>query len=322
MLKMYQSGGHDGGEPELWEANWETSDFERSLSFCQVDPLFPLFEKYALPGVTMLEGGCGVGQYVAFHASRGVNIIGLDFASKTIRRLKAQIPGLKLCVGDVASLPFCDCTFDLYYSGGVVEHFEEGPERAVMEARRVLKPGGTLLISVPYLSLLRRLLLTSKSRSWKKVSKASIDSEWNGMRFFQYVYSRKEFEAILARAGLRVIGTQGYGILWGLYDVARLQTLITKLSGGQNSSVPEPSRVNSRTSGTGTRCEDVSSASTRSVPSESYVRAIIKRIVVSEDDRFPVAGLGVKLMRLVCANMMMYVCVRAQTIVKRNFEDE
>jgi hypothetical protein len=62
MLKMYHSGAHQGGAPDLWEENWEHNDFETALRFCETDPLRPLFERFCHPGTLMLEGGCGSGQ--------------------------------------------------------------------------------------------------------------------------------------------------------------------------------------------------------------------------------------------------------------------
>jgi SAM-dependent methyltransferase len=308
MLKMHHSGAHEGGSPDLWEENWEHNDFETALRFCETDPLLPLFERYARPGTTMLEGGCGHGHYVAYYSSRGVNVVGLDFAQQTLGRLHTRVPGLMLCAGDVSALPFSDATFDLYYSGGVVEHFEGGPERAIEEARRVLRPGGVLLISVPYLSLLRSAMSPFKSSFWKRVSRASVDGDGAGPEFFQYIYLRQEFEAILARAGLHIVSTQGYGILWGLYDVPFLQTVIERLTGS-----PLATNVSS-TQPTGANPNEPEGALSQPAGSlrASSLRAIIKRLIVSEDDSVPIAGLGVRLMRRVCANMMMYVCVRTE----------
>lgn len=46
MLKMYHKQTHAGNSPDFWEENWKASQFEKSVKFCKVDPLRPLFEKY------------------------------------------------------------------------------------------------------------------------------------------------------------------------------------------------------------------------------------------------------------------------------------
>jgi SAM-dependent methyltransferase len=63
-------------------------------------------------------------------------------------------------VGDVRDLPFGDASFDLIYSMGTIEHFDE-TERAVEEIARVLKPGGRAIVGVPnrYDPFLRPLLV-------------------------------------------------------------------------------------------------------------------------------------------------------------------
>ena len=149
----------------------------------------------------MLEGGCGQGHYVAYYGSRGVQTLGLDFAQPTLQRLHAYDPRLISCAGDVAALPFPDGSFDVYYSGGVVEHFENGAEPALNEAFRVLRPGGVLLISVPYNSPLRKTLLLLKSGQWKRVRKAQVDAKGDEdhRQFFQYAYSQSEFKGEAAR---------------------------------------------------------------------------------------------------------------------------
>ena len=320
MLKMYHQKLHKGDSPALWEETWKQTSFEEALRFCEHDPLRPLFERYTPPGTVMLEGGCGQGQYVAHYKARGVRVVGLDFAQSTLAILRSRYADLMLCTGDVAALPFQDGAFDLYYSGGVVEHFETGAGPALREARRVLRPGGVLLISVPYVSLMRRALSPFKSSLWKRVPRAEVDAGdvRKGRQFFQYVFTRSEFEQELAAAGFRVIGTQGYGILWGLYDVSLLQTLTEKLmhrgldpssqaKGGlvERKCVP-PSVPEAEKSG------DKHASQTSSLSS----RSTLKRLLSDEDDQVPVLGFGVRFMRRVCANMMMYVCQRSEDAAK------
>jgi SAM-dependent methyltransferase len=306
MFKMYQRSAHKADTPELWEENWETTDFAEALRFCESDPLAHLFNKYARAGSVMLEGGCGMGQYVAFQTSRGVRVVGLDFAQSSLHRLHSREPKLALCAGDVAALPFGDETFDLYYSGGVVEHFESGPEPALLEARRVLRPNGVFLVSVPYFNLLRRVLLPFRD-SWKRVRRERVDEKRaaNGIEFFQYVYGRRDFEQRLRDSGWRVITTQGYSVLWGLYDAPYLQRFVEKLSGQHQSTSEEKT-----SSDAAEKEQKPADPGSQSSTSNSHPRSLIHRLVVGEDDSIPVAGLGVRLMRRFCANMMMYVCVR------------
>lgn len=290
---------HSGNSPEFWEENWAASQFEDSLRFCVVDPLRPLFEKYSREGCVMLEGGCGLGQYLAYYKSKGRRVVGLDFAQQALKSLQLRQPDLNLCAGNVSELPFADETFDLYYSGGVVEHFEGGAEKALQEARRVLKKTGVLLISVPYYSPLRKVLLPFRNGEWRSVDYSQIGNEAssNGQRFFQYAYTRREFKKILENADLQMIDTQGYAILWGLSDIPFLNSSRKKESSTQTTKLDRKTPAKSDVD---QLIQDVN-------------LSLIKRLSVTEDASVPVLGLGVSFLRWTAANMMMYVCKRSDS---------
>ena len=291
MLKMYQENPHLGGEAELWEKNWEAGQFNQVLQFCRVDPLLPLFEKYAKKGMKMLEGGCGLGQYVTFQTFRGVEVVGLDFAQRALHRLNRRVPDSLLSVGDVSKLPFVEKSFDVYYSGGVVEHFEGGVEQSLNEAHRVLKKDGVLLISVPYFSPLRRLLYPLKRKFWRKVRVSEEEDIANGLSFFQYAYQTEEFERLLADSNLKVVKKQGYAIVWGLYELPIFKEKSGLVPARENSSSADEEII---------------------IPdfNESVRSSILKRLLVSEDATVPFLGLGVKFLRWFASNMMMYVCIK------------
>ncbi len=295
---MYLNKSHAGDSSEHWEENWRNAQFNQALQYCAVDPLRPLFEKYAKPKTRMLEGGCGMGQYVTFYTAKGWQVIGLDFAQETLSRLQKRVSGLQICAGDVSSIPFADETFDLYYSGGVVEHFEGGAKKSLQEAFRVLKNDGVLLLSVPYHSPLRRLLMPFNKKYWRKVSTSKVEEKFGGLNFFQYSYTISEFSKMLNDAGFEVKETQGYSVLWGLYELP----IFGEYGGGNHQ--PQKTEVVAE--------EEIVTMPSLEKPNSS----LLKRLIVSEDSSVRVLGLGVKLMRWFAANMMMYVCVRKDSVNK------
>lgn len=310
---MYHGAGY-GGSADFWEGEWDDGGFDEALRFCDVDPLRPLFERYAPAGSWLLEGGCGRGQYVAYLSERGVRAVGLDFEPRALERLRARRPNLMLCAGDVAALPFADETFDAYYSGGVVEHFEAGPERALRECRRVLKPTGTLLISVPYHSPLRTAVAPFRKGAVRRVARTEVDRERSqGLEFWQYAFTPREFERRLNDAGLRVVATQGYAVMWGLHDLplfARFKGALEKRRGNSNGAAPSSPSTPTSTSSPTTSASTAPSSTTSSARHAQPPSSTLKRLVISEDASVPVAGLFVRALRWACGNMMMYVCVR------------
>ncbi|MFN7948476.1 MAG: class I SAM-dependent methyltransferase [Blastocatellia bacterium] len=304
MLKMYYKGSDAGSSPEFWEKNWCDSDFDQALQFCAVDPLRPLFDRYLYPGALMLEGGCGMGQYVAYYSSQGVKVVGFDFARETLVRLQRRKAGLTLCAGDVGKLPFRNEAFDVYYSGGVVEHLEHGPETAIQEAWRILKPGGILLISVPYLNPIRAVLSLTGKDEYRQVylHESESRSQSSQRQFFQYVYKPNEFQPLLEKAGFQVIDRRGYSVLWGLYEVPLIGDWLQKTQ-ARRQQPKEAVKKDPAVLVSGMTAFHNASAS----------QSVLRRLIVREDDSVPVIGLAVQAARWFAANMMMYVGHRSQS---------
>lgn len=110
----------------------------------QVDALGPG------PGVRVLDAGCGRGEVMLACARAGSTVAGIDYAEAAVeiaRETLAGVPGADVRRGSVDELPWGDAAFDRILCGDVIEHLDpDQADRALKEFRRVLAPGGLLLL--------------------------------------------------------------------------------------------------------------------------------------------------------------------------------
>lgn len=131
----------------------QRNSVKHALTTGNLDEFEPICQKYIKErDKLILEAGCGVGYYVAAFQQRGFNIHGVDYEPNVIEFIKSSFPELVVELWNILRLDCQDESIDYYLSFGVVEYFEDGPNRALMEAYRVLKQDGIALISVPYLN--------------------------------------------------------------------------------------------------------------------------------------------------------------------------
>ncbi|MDQ0286560.1 SAM-dependent methyltransferase [Desulfofundulus luciae] len=103
------------------------------------------------PGMSVLDVGCGTGNYSLELARRGLKVTGLDISPGMLAkaRAKAQAEGLpvEFVQGDAVQLPFPDDSFDGVISVSAME-FVPDLGAALQEAYRVLKPRGRLVVGL------------------------------------------------------------------------------------------------------------------------------------------------------------------------------
>ena len=100
------------------------------------------------PPGALLDAGCGTGGLLRRMAALGRPLVGLDFNPAAAKRAAAK-SGAVAAAGDANSLPFADGAFAAVTSCDVLCHRAVDPPAALAEFRRVLTPGGTLVISLP-----------------------------------------------------------------------------------------------------------------------------------------------------------------------------
>lgn len=109
-----------------------------TLNLMKGDPEYPL----------ILDVGCGTGDYSALAPQHKGTYHGVDFSFGMIAAARKTNEGHgaeRFIVGSGDALPYRSDTFDLVAAMGFIEYFNE-PDGPMGEMRRVLKPGGTLVI--------------------------------------------------------------------------------------------------------------------------------------------------------------------------------
>jgi SAM-dependent methyltransferase len=98
------------------------------------------------PGA-LLDVGCGDGSFLARMRSRGWDVAGVDFDANAIATAKRK-HGLDLHHGDLTDVDFPADRFDAIALNHVIEHVPD-PLSLLVECRRILKPGGRLILVTP-----------------------------------------------------------------------------------------------------------------------------------------------------------------------------
>jgi SAM-dependent methyltransferase len=89
----------------------------------------------------------GPGHVAAAAQQRGAAVWAVDFSAAQVRLASRRYPGIAFAEGDAAQLRFADAHFDAVVCGFGANHFPDY-KAFLAEARRVLRPGGRVALSV------------------------------------------------------------------------------------------------------------------------------------------------------------------------------
>lgn len=123
-------------------------DFSRTRQY--VWRGFEKLAQYTKNGDRVLDLGCGNGRLLDLLKDKEINYTGIDSSKGLIEIAKERYPGAEFLVGDALNLPFPDNSFNRVFSIAVLHHIPSVELRLVFlaEAKRVLAPGGLLILTV------------------------------------------------------------------------------------------------------------------------------------------------------------------------------
>ena len=106
--------------------------------------------EYVVSDDKVLDLGCGNGRLCKILKDKGIDYTGIDGSNELIEIAKENYPNVDFQTAHALDLPFPDDHFDKIYSIRVLHHFpsKKFREQFLTEAKRVLKPGGTLILTV------------------------------------------------------------------------------------------------------------------------------------------------------------------------------
>lgn len=146
----YTHNGHDSFGPENF---WSRAFAFLDRRIASLQGLMAERNRYKhgfiedRPPGTLLDIGCGNGDFAARMQSRGWAVLGTD-ADPQAARTVSQKHGFQVDVGELNDLAYPDGSFDAVTARHVLEHIRD-PQQFARECWRILKPGGRLVLVTP-----------------------------------------------------------------------------------------------------------------------------------------------------------------------------
>jgi ubiquinone/menaquinone biosynthesis C-methylase UbiE len=181
-------------------------------------------------GRSVLEIGCGAAQCARWLRFHGARPVGLDISERQLQHARRIDEGtghrVPVVAGTATALPFADASFDVVFSAFGALQFVLDAGRAVDEAARVLRPGGTFAFSVthpvrwclPDDPTREGLVVTSSY--WDRTPYVEEDDDGR-VTYVEHHRTLGDWVSLLAGAGLTLTGLvepewpQGHERVWG-----------------------------------------------------------------------------------------------------------
>lgn len=144
-----------------------------------------LYTRYAFAvgfchGKEVLEVGCGCGMGLGYLGQNARRLVGGDFTESLLRRAHSHYGGRMLLVRlDAQALPFRNASFDVVILFEAIYYLPR-PEDFLNECRRILRPGGVLLICLP-------------NREWDRFNPSPWSTQYFSARELQVLLSNCSF---------------------------------------------------------------------------------------------------------------------------------
>ncbi|MEU6380345.1 class I SAM-dependent methyltransferase [Streptomyces sp. NPDC046909] len=183
----------------------------------------------AAPGQTVLDIGCGDGTAAAVAAPLlpGHRLVGVDWSQDALRRARTRLPYAVRGELTGGGLPFGAESVDAVLFSEVIEHLVD-PDSAMDEIRRVLRPGGHLMLSTPNLAAWynRVLLLAGVQPVFSEVSLRAVHGR-PGREVVGHLrlYTARALREFVTASGFTVVEVRGapfHGVPRSLRPLDRL----------------------------------------------------------------------------------------------------
>jgi tRNA (uracil-5-)-methyltransferase TRM9 len=202
-------------EKDIKDYETLAEDFSRTRHFTWD---IEILSQYVSDGDRILDLGCGNGRLLKVLRGRKMEYFGLDTSKKLIEIARREHPQNRFEVGDILNLPYSDDFFNKVFVIRTLHHIpsKEFRLQALREARRVLKPGGLLVLTVWNVwgsKYKKNLLRVVKYGFLKIIGKTKLDFSdafipWWIMgekvnRYFHF-FTKKELKNLTEEVGLEV----------------------------------------------------------------------------------------------------------------------
>ena len=223
IKKHFQAMGEDGS----YAAYYGKRDFQTHAFFARRDRVQEFLAQRLRPGQRVLDVGCGPGPMVEFFCSRGLTYCGVDVAQSMLDTIANQFSNtqywsnIELKSGSCDYIPYPDSSFDVFVGMGLLEYLDD-MQGTLNEIRRLLKPQGLAVLTIPNLLGLNRLIMRNTGFITALYHTCNGRSSPHTKHIVRKELAPSALDHAMANVGLMAVGRAFYEYKFICYPINRL----------------------------------------------------------------------------------------------------